>query len=1044
MKDGLSQQQRTTRLAVLRQFKPVHHAREALLKQVLAIAGAIRYYNANDIEDGYFDQLLVDLEALISADMNTYAVADGYMEPAQTLLYAFLEQLHGIADGFNGRWQGLADWYVSQVLRVNSLSPIADRAVVTFRKKGTDVVVVPRATPITDGKAKFDQRIRYRSVEDLNVSDVRVHGAYLLYFERHPDVFPANVFGAVTAIRKMSLLDNPSASRLMFGTDFYAGRSDQQPMGLQIASPGLLLREGKRNVTVSFVTEKLRLGGFSQLRKVVTVLKSLQATLSCDTPWKEAKLIGLQKVFSQLFYLEISTADGWTGIPNYFFSFSRSTSALALKFELSEQFAATVPCRSDSHDIASEHPMLKILINRDSWLFPYAWLQHLLLTKIVIHTRVEGITDILFYNDLGKVDLSAPFAPFGMNTSRGAWFTVGNYEMASKNTESMDLSIEWQQLPVSLGGLQSHYAHYGTAIDNRSFVVQPSYLADYKWRATHQRMPIFLFASETELPSGGPEPTGKLSGASTLRNINIADMPPVDVDETGYEYGFRSKNGFINFELKSPDMGFGEHEYRELFTTSLIRQALRKKRKISVNAPVSPLIKRISLAYTAKDEINVLIDPIQEGTALYHVHPFGTKKIYPILEKAPLPFAYSTPHHANLLFELDRVKGHDEFQLYIEFVPQSQEVSREEIPVVTWYWGDSYHWQKLPSGTVLKNTTRNFLTSGIIKLRLPSVPAHGVRDCNGRIWICAAITHNEHAVSSIKRIVINAVEVQRDPDFFQVNLPKGFGLNTAEVKQSGIAAIEQITPFTGEITQETEQAKLLRVSEFISHRGRAVTPRDYERMVLQQFPSVRKIKCLPATDVKKNQGYVAMAPGVVTLVVIPQTDPTAAQPFARCSPELLLDIEEYLSPRVSAYVTRVDAINPICEEVMVRCRVVLYDHSADDNFQALATHIINHCIAPWRGTDEAPILGYTFTLQQLHDELSILPQIKEIQQLEVVQLINGDTTRYTLKSEVNLQEPIAPTLQHAVMVPASYHVVAATLGSEFGINEMSIDENFVL
>lgn len=1041
MKDGLSQQQRMARLAALHKFRPVQQERETLLKQVLAIARAVRYY-PNDIQDGYFDQLLVDLEALMLPNTTIPAVPDGYMEPAQALLYAFLEQLHLVADGFNDRWQGLADWYVSQVLRVDNLPPVADRAVVAFRKKAGDAVIVPRATPITDGNAKFGQRIRYQSVEALTVSDVHVAGAYLLYFERHPEVFPANTFGAVTAIRKMNLLENPTASQLMFGTDFYAGRSEPQPIGLQVASPGLLLREGKRNITIEFATEKLRLGGFSQLRKVVIVLKSLQSTLPFNTPWKEAKLIGLQKVFSQLFYLEISTAEGWTAIPNYFFSFGGAASGLVLKFELSEQFAATAPCRTDLHRIASAYPMLKILINRDSWLFPYVWLQHLLLTKIVIHTRVEGITDILFYNDLGKVDLSAPFAPFGINTSLGAWFTVGNYEMASKNTESLDLSIEWQQLPAGPGGLESHYAHYGTNVDNRSFTVQPSYLSDYKWRETRQRKPIFLFTTENELPSGGPEPAGKLIAESMLRNINIAGMPPVTIDEAAYDYGFRSKYGFVNFELESPEMGFGEQEYRDLFTTSLIKQALRKKRKMNVNAPISPLIKRISLAYSARDEINVLIDPIQPETALHHVHPFGVKKIYPTLEKAPLPFVYSTPHDANLLFQLAGAKSHDEFQLYVEFVPQNREVSREEIPVVTWYWGDSYHWQKLPSGTVLKNTTRNFLTSGMIKIRLPAVPAQGVRDCNGHIWLCAAITQNEYAVSGIKRIVINAVEVHRDPEFFQVDLPNGFVLDTAEIKQPGIAAIEQITPFSGEITQESTQAKLLRVSEYVSHRGRAATPRDFERMVLQQFPSVRKVKCLAATDVKKKLGPAA--PGVVTLVVIPQMDPAAAQPFARCSPELLLGIEEYLSSRVSAYVTRIDAINPISEEVMVRCRVLLFDHSADDNFQSLATDVINHCIAPWQGTDEAPILGYTFTLQQLHDELSVLPQIKDIQQLEVVQLINGDMTRYTLKNEADPQKPIAPTRSHAVMVPASYHVIASTLGSQFGINEMSIDENFVL
>lgn len=1042
MRDGLSQKDRADRMSPLSSFTAINGSMEVLLRQVGVLAKSIRYHDLDGNEDGYFDQLLSELKKLTTPGHHVKPIYNGNMEPSQALLYVFLHNLHQLIHGFNDRWKGLANWYVEDVLGVNSLPPLPDSAYVSFTKNSLAKVTVKKNTGISYERAAPGEGIIYRLQEDLSVSNISIAQAYALYFERRPDVFPANLFNATTSLRMVDLLRTKDSSRPLFGAN--SDGRDHQSVGLQFASPALLLREGKRNVTITFEIEKNSLGTMERLRKVVGLVYKIRAELPFGTTWQEAKQIVLRKAFNQLFHLELSTASGWAPVDKYFVKEGDSRRSLCLKFELPENFAETTPCNSDVHHFQSVFPVLKILLNRDSWLFPYVWLKNFLLTKISINTRVEGITNILFYNELGKVDNSAPFAPFGINTERGAWFTIGNYEMASKNTQTIDLTLEWQQLPLDYGGLNTHYQGYQTPIDNRSFVLQPRYLSDFKWRNTRNARQTYLFSSVIADTFEGPESDGRLSEESVLRDIQVADMPPIAIDESLYDYGIQSKRGFISFVLDGPDIGFGEKRYRELFTTSIVRQALRKKKLLKLNAPISPLVQRILLSYTAEDEINLLTAPQQEGIAIHHIHPLGQAKVYPIKEKRPIPFVYSMAHDANIILALKNVEGNEELQVYVDTAPLTREVSVDSLPAVTWYWGNGYHWQRLPSGAIRKNETRNFLTSGIIKLRLPEIPASGIRDGNGLVWLCASVVRNTQSVATINRIVVNVARVLRDSSYFHLQLPEGFTLNIAEKKLPGIAAISQITPFNSKVTHETAVAKLIRVSEYSTHRGRAVTPRDFERMTLQQFPAVRKVKCLPCLDTKLPGADTTKHQGVVSLVIVAPNSRDSNRYLPNCPPELLLDIEAFFAQRVSAYVKRVDAINPIYEEIMIRCDLELDENAVDDNTQAIITHVINHCIAPWQETVEPPVFGYTFTIQQLQNRIQALPQVQHIKQLSVIQLLNKEVKRFELKTHGEIHTLISATKPHALLVPASNHVIATSLYGHFGIEEMSIDENFVI
>ena len=78
----------------------------------------------------------------------------------------------------------------------------------------------------------------------------------------------------------------------------------------------------------------------------------------------------------------------------------------------------------------------------------------------------------------------------------------------------------------------------------------------------------------------------------------------------------------------------------------------------------------------------------------------------------------------------------------------------------------------------------------------------------------------------------------------------------------------------------------------------AITPWDYERLVLEQFPQIHRVKCIRNTD---QNGTIL--PGYLTLVVIPKT--IHYQLGNRYQPKVvrtdLLSIQKYISLSLSIY-----------------------------------------------------------------------------------------------------------------------------------------------
>ena len=84
----------------------------------------------------------------------------------------------------------------------------------------------------------------------------------------------------------------------------------------------------------------------------------------------------------------------------------------------------------------------------------------------------------------------------------------------------------------------------------------------------------------------------------------------------------------------------------------------------------------------------------------------------------------------------------------------------------------------------------------------------------------------------------------------------------------GIGKVRQICKAFGGRTRESESARNVRIGERLRHKGRALLPRDYEQLILEQFPEIYKVKCFNSVSSKD----ISISPGHVLIVVVPNSE----------------------------------------------------------------------------------------------------------------------------------------------------------------------------
>lgn len=366
------------------------------------------------------------------------------------------------------------------------------------------------------------------------------------------------------------------------------------------------------------------------------------------------------------------------------------------------------------------------------------------------------------------------------------------------------------------------------------------------------------------------------------------------------------------------------------------------------NEPWTPIIKNISLDYTATADI--------KDIDLIHLYPYeGTFKPEEIaLQPTLFPIFCD---EGNLFIGLRKLIPGSNVNMLFQLAEATAdaESEREEI---NWYYLQNNIWKNLRKGfEVLNDDTNGLTTSGIVKLALPA----NITNDNTILpkdlhWIKAAISKNSKTLSETIGIHTQAIKVLFTNDVLNDKMRLSEPLpaqSIAKLKEADTAVKKVNQPYDsfGGSIPEIEGQFYVRVSELLRHKGRAIQKFDYERLALQAFPELFKVKCINHSyglNANRFNNDFPVAPGYVLLAVIPDLNKLkAGQSYEPRVPVSILEkIVDYLCRRTSPFV-RLKVMNPRYEKINFCLKVKLYLGKDEVFYKEKLQQDIRNFLAPW-------------------------------------------------------------------------------------------------
>lgn len=715
-------------------------------------------------------------------------------------------------------------------------------------------------------------------------------------------------------------------------------------IGFAVASHYLLMAEGTRTVTVNF---SIRNSGRLNTIEKTSFDRQDQSTFEDSSrSWKKSDFAG-DSAYKKLknFVCLFTGKKGWfeaTG--NHYFNVETNTLSFTITLTGADPAVVPYSVKAHGYNFDSSLPALMVKLRHDDSQYFYSQLQDLVIEKIDLTVIVEGLKTLVVSNDYGPVDISKPFQPFGALPKEGSSLIVGSKEVFQKELSQTAIDIQWQSAPAPYKLVQ----------------IRREYLQDGIW----QQYNNFFDIDVTQLSSP----------LSILGDIKSSAQPPYfDAADLSEEevYSSSSRYGFIRLSLTDD---FGQSDYEEALIT-YIANKIKDGTGAKPVPPIGPFICGLKLNYTANQSIDLQssTEPIFENrqSRFFHLAPFGQAEQHPFLNSA---------NQVSLLpqftFEVDNYHKYSEAEFYIgvsglkppqnlALLFQVADGTADPLSIkpsfhIHWSYLCCNEWISFGNNE-MEDDTGGLLNSGIITFGVPREAS----DINtlmpsGMHWIRAAVETESDAVCRLIMVAAQALTAtftnkNNDPAFSAKVLPSG----TISKLDQPIAAVKKIAqPFEsfGGRTKEDSSTFYTRISERLRHKDRAIAMWDYERLVLEAFPQIYKVKCLNHTEYEPDETgkgiYRELAPGHVTVVTIPNQqyhnlrDPL--RPYTSLG--LLKEIESFLGRRFSCFVN-LHVKNPEFEEVRAEFNVHLKDGSDETYCVTELQKAITRFLSPWAFPD---------------------------------------------------------------------------------------------
>lgn len=879
---------------------------------------------------------------------------DGDVEPHLALFISFLKLLQFSQQSLNRLPKRHLDYYYQEVLKLKKKSFTPDRVHVLFElAKNAKQELIEEGTLLAAGKDSEGNLLSYKTETPLVVNPAKVTSLRSIFVDDAgvlrfaPMVNSADGEGA-------DFEDDQSWPAFGELPELQAldtedeKRWPEAELGFYISSPLLSLKEGLRTIDVQFTMQNyLTMSG----------IKDVQVFYTGEKEWLPVSNVQTDDEPPQYnFTLKITIEKDQEGIEGY----SEETHAAGLN---------------------TIEPVLKIIFNQSA---DYSKLIQSKIEQARLKVVAEGIASLQLQNPLGNIDPSKPFMPFGSLPKVGSKLSISYPEMNHKPITEVKLHLQWLDAPTNF---IDYYAKYldevdlpessiNAARDHFTFDINSSYFNqdDYK-----------LFDNAPQV------------------NNSFTSNPQ------------RASNTNIEMILTQ---SFYHQFYQELYTNAVLNPITKsgdpETKEVDLpNEPYTPLLDTLTLDYTAIEEIAFVEDSDSElATCMYYRHPFGTARVTgtgnPIVPK----YQYN-----DLYIGLENMEPGANISLLFQVAEGS------ENPLHSSFADDeSPHWAALGShgwidldAYVARNETNNFLRSGIVEVGLPkeAVTDHPQMS-EGLHWLRIRLKKETDSVCKFMNVHAQASKaIFLNQENTTDHLDAGLSAETIAKLLHPRAKIKSISQphasFGGE-SKESDDAFYRRLSERMRHKDRAVTIWDYEHLILQQFPSLYKVKCLNHSywNISTNE-LDELSPGSVTLVLIPRLAENSEQRLTpRVSQDFIDSVDDFVGQYSSAH-ANVKAVNPVYEPVKFNFGI-RFNEGLDGNFYKNKTaEDIKRLLAPWVFEAETSIrFGSSFNEYQIVNYLENLPYVDYITDFNMYH--NKSLTKKTTVSPSN---PLAILIPHA-------------------------------
>ena len=964
-RDGQTQGQRMPPLLDTSLVPIDSRTRTEFLAYVKAISKEINFYEfaqgngSLSVNGDWADFFNLDAD-----DLETLA-AQASLPAHMALWNAFISLYENPKRLLNTLTRRHLDFYYGNVLRLEKNDPLPDQAHVVFElKKNVSDTLLTAGTPLLAGKDTTKKDLHYNLTHDIIVNSSQVSQLKSLYINPGNKNFISFAPVANSSDGLGAKLDNNNPKWPAFG---YAGLPSAQ-IGFCLASDVLTMQEGARMVTVSLNMSNMPVAALNPA------------------------------LVANLFKISITGEKGWIGpktVSPLVSTTDNKTFAASFSFNLTKDEPAVIAYSSALHGnlFDTVHPILQVLVNNEKTDFGCNDLSAVALIDATIEVQVSGMLDLQLENDFGTLNPKKSFTPFGPTAENNTSFTVGNEEAFSKRLKEFSLDVTWKNIPAT--SLAGYFTGYDGNNGNTDFTATPSFKDGYGWQQQSNAISLFNAANaqanshwaftNPAFPVKTPVlnipnvliRTNVASGLSLQERITgkMAQLVPafssLQVKSTiGAEILYRpillslldsyreARQGIFSLTLKHQD-GFLFKEYPKKYTAEILRASRAGDSPNPVQEPFSPEIQSISLNYTAttaKISFNgtTLNDYVDEEIEFFQYGAFGQMREH-AYARSQNSFLNNTivkllPPYTNegeFFIGFSNLLAEDSVCVLFQVAPGSANPAKEKVELQWSVLCDNY-WKDLTDEDFIFDTTNGLLTSGVVKFVIPpeATNSNTIMPA-GLLWLKAAILKDSDAVCSLVDVLSNAAitvfdNQGNDASHFNTSLAAST-INKLQTAVGAIKTVKQPYASFGGRPQENDGQYYTRVSERLRHKERSITLWDYERIILQEFPGIYKVKCINHASL--NSFY---APGHILVVVVPDlSNQNAVNPFQpqvdkNTLEEVTADLQSLSSDWVTHHVT-----NPLYEPVKISVHIKLMKGFEFNYYQKLLDQKLQEFLSPW-------------------------------------------------------------------------------------------------